>query len=151
MITAQIESFTERLEELMPLLPVHWKKLALNQDTVPLDPQFDIYIQREALGQLLFITLRDAGKMVGYWIAFIAPGLHYKTCLTATMDIWNVLPEYERTRAPLILMNEVEKAYKKRGVMRSFAGEKLVRPCGKIYEKYGYAPVERTFSKMFEV
>jgi hypothetical protein len=147
MITAQVESFIETLEELKPILPIHWKKLALNQDEVPLDPRYDIYFEREHRGELMFVTIRDLGKLVGYWIAVIAPGLHYKTCLTGTMDIWNVLPEYERTRAPLVLMNAVESEYRRRGVNRAFAGEKLHRPCGKLYLKYGYEPCETYYSK----
>lgn len=148
MITAQVESFTERLDELKPLLPVHWEKLALDKDRVPLDPQYGIYIEREARGELLFITLRDAGRMVGYWIAFIAPGLHYRTCLTATMDIWNVLPEYENGVAAMILIRAVEKEYGRRGVKRSFVGEKLHRPCGRLFKAFGYEPVETHYSKM---
>lgn len=148
MITAQVESFTERLDELKPLLPVHWEKLALDKDKVPLDPQYEIYIEREARGELLFITLRDAGRMVGYWIAFIAPGLHYRTCLTATMDIWNILPEYESGIAAMVLMRAVEKEYRRRGVTRSFVGEKNHRPCGRLFKAFGYEPVETHYSKM---
>lgn len=149
MLTCQPESFIATVGELRELVAGHWEKLALNKDDIPLAPQWEIYFAREELGELLFMPLRDRGRMVGYWIAFIAPGLHYKTCLTAQMDIWNVLPEYERTRAPLVLMKAVEAEYIRRGVQRSFAGEKLHRPCGKLYLKFGYEPVETHYSKMF--
>lgn len=92
MITAHIESFEENLEYLKPLLPIHYRELALNQDKVPLSPQFDKYAAAEQHGELIFITLRKAGQMVGYFIGFIAPGLHYSTCLTCQMDIFYVLP-----------------------------------------------------------
>lgn len=149
MITANAESFIERVDELRGLIGVHYDKLALNKDRVPLAPLWEVYFERERRGELLFVVLRDRGRMVGYWIAFIAPGLHYQTCLTAQMDIWNVLPEYERTRAPLILMRAVEDEYQRRGVNRAFAGEKLHRPCGKLYLKFGYEPVETHYSKMY--
>lgn len=148
-LTCQPESFIRNVAELRELIAGHWEKLALDKDMVPLAPQWEEYFAREEDGRLLFMPLRDRGRMVGYWIAFIAPGLHYKTCLTATMDIWNVLPEYERTRAPLVLMDAVEKEYRRRGVMRSFVGEKLHRPCGKLYRKFGYEPVETYYSRMF--
>lgn len=149
MITAQVESLTETLDELIPILPVHWKKLAINQNEVPLDPQYEIYLQRDARGEVTLITLRDAGRLVGYWVAFIAPGLHYKTCLTATMDIWNLLPEYENGKAVLILMRAVEKEYKRRGVNRAFNGEKLHKPTGRIFKAFGYEPVETYWSKFY--
>ncbi len=148
MITASVEPFSQHFDEFRQLTDDHWRKLALDQDRVPLDPRWEIYFAKEQEGELLFVVLRDRGRMVGYWLAFIAPGLHYQTCLTAQMDIWNVLPEYENTMAALILMRAVEREYVRRGVNRSFAGEKLHRPCGRLYEAFGYEPVERYYSKM---
>lgn len=147
MITAGVESFAERLGELKPLLPEHWEKLALDQDRFPLDPQYEIYLAREAQGELMFVALRDTGRLIGYWIAFIAPGLHYRTCLTATMDIWNVLPEYRNGVASMILMRAVEREYMRRSVQRSFVGEKIHRPCGRLFQAFGYTPVETHYSK----
>lgn len=147
MITAQVESLTGCLEEIKPLLPIHWEKLALNKDVVPLDPRYDIYLDRDSRGEALLITLRDAGKVVGYWVGFIAPNLHYNTCLTHTLDIWNLLPGYEDGRAALILMRAVEKEIKRRGVNRSFVGEKLHKPTGRLFTAFGYEPVETYYSK----
>ena len=148
MITATLESFTERVEELRPLLLSHYEKLALDRERVPLDPQWEHYFAKEQLGELMFVVLRDNGRMVGYWIAFIAPGLHYKTCLTATMDIWNVLPEYERAGPIITLMRAVEREIERRGVNRSFVGEKIHRPCGRLYRAFGYEPIETYYSKL---
>ncbi len=142
MLTAQVESFEANYQEMSDLWYQHWRKLALDQDKVPLDPRFEIYIDRERAGELCFLTLRDVGKIVGYWISFVQPGLHYKTCLTAMMDIWNVNPEYEKTMAPLVLMRAVEKEYKRRGVNRSHVGEKLHRPYGRLLKAFGYEPIE---------
>lgn len=149
MITAQPESITTAIHngEILELLPIHWEKLALNKDTVPLDPQYETYLERERRGEVMYVTLRDKGKLIGYWIAFIAPGLHYRTCLTAMMDIWNLLPGYENGRAALILMRAVEREYKRRGVNRSFIGEKLHTPTGRLFKAFGYEPVETYYSK----
>lgn len=149
MVTALPESFIDCVGEIRRLIDGHWEKLALNKDQVPLDPQWEVYFAREQAGELMFIPLRDDGRMVGYWIAFIAPGLHYKTCLTATMDIWNVLPEYERPVPILTLMRAVDREYARRGVRRAFAGEKLHLPCGRLYRMFGYTPVEVYHVKMF--
>jgi hypothetical protein len=149
MLTATVENLTQAFlsKEILPLLPTHWDKLALNKDKVPLDPNYDIYLQRDARGEALYIALRDKGQLVGYWIAFIAPGLHYKTCLTAMMDIWNLLPGYENGRAALILMRAVQREYERRGVNRSFIGEKLHKPTGRLFKAFGYEPVETYYSK----
>ena len=46
------------------------------------------------------------------------------------------------------LMRAVEAEYRRRGVNRSFVGEKNHRPCGRLYRVFGYAPVETHYSKM---
>jgi hypothetical protein len=149
MITAQVESVTRAIDsgEIIPLLDVHYDKLSLHKEKFPLSPQYEVYRQRDASGAVMYIALRDQGKLIGYWIAFINPGLHYSTCLTAMMDIWNLLPGYENGRAALILMRAVEREYKRRGVNLSFIGEKLHKPSGRLFEAFGYKPVETYYSK----
>ncbi len=146
MITAHIESFEENLEYLKPLLPIHYKELALNQDKVPLSPQFDKYVAAEQRGELIFITLRKAGQMVGYFIGFIAPGLHYSTCLTCQMDIFYVLPEHRGSGAGFQLFKFVEQQLKKRGVQRMFVGSKMHKDASWLFEKLNYTPVETYYS-----
>jgi GNAT superfamily N-acetyltransferase len=148
MITAQLESFTEQLDELKPIFPIHYKELALNQDEVPLDPQYDIYIAREEIGELIFVTLRKKGELIGYFIGFIAPGLHYKTCLTCTMDIFYVHPEHRGNGGGFTLFEFVEKELKRRGVDRWMVGSKLHKDASFLFERLGFERVEIYYSKM---
>ena len=146
MITAHVESFEENLEYLKPLLPIHYKELALNQDKVPLSPQFDKYVATEKQGGLIFVTLRKAGEMVGYFIGFIAPGLHYSTCLTCQMDIFYVLPEHRGSGTGFQLFKFAVQQLKKRGVQRLFVGSKLHKDASWLFEKLNYTPVETYYS-----
>ena len=98
MITFAIESFKQTLPEFEPILHDHYEELALNQDKVPLSPQYNIYFDREKIGQLLFVTARFEGSIIGYFIGFVSPGLHYSTCLTCQMDIFYVKKEYRTGR-----------------------------------------------------
>lgn len=107
MITCHVESLTEMLPELRPLLPLHYEELALNKDKVPLDPQYDVYLERDANGGVLLVTLREMGELIGYFIGFIAPGLHYRTCLTCTMDIFYVRQDKRGGRAGIKLFRFV--------------------------------------------
>src|SRR6187551_676568 len=109
MITAQIEKFSEKLPEFIDLFPLHYQELALNKDSVPLDPQYEIYFRHEDAGQLLFVTLREMGEPVGYFIGFVSPGLHYKTCLTCVTDIFWVHPDKRGMGAGKLLFSFVEK------------------------------------------
>lgn len=146
MITAHVESFEQNLAYLKPILPIHYEELALNQDKVPLSPQFDKYIAAEQRGELLFITLRKTGEMVGYFIGFIAPGLHYSTCLTCQMDIFYVHPDHRGDGAGFQLFKFVEKELKHRKVQRMFVGSKLHKDASWLFQKLGYTPVETYYS-----
>lgn len=146
MITAHVESFEENLDYLKPLLPIHYQELALNQDKVPLSPQFDKYISAEHSGELLFIGLRNAGELIGYFIGFVAPGLHYSTCLTCQMDIFYVHPDHRGSGAGFQLFKFVEDQCKKRGVQRLFVGSKLHKDASWLFERLGYSPVETYYS-----
>lgn len=147
MITAQIESFEKTLDEFSPLFPLHYEELALNKDKVPLDPQYDIYIDREQRGELLFVTLRELGNPVGYFIGFINPALHYKTCLTCIMDIFYVSQEYRGNGGGKLLFTFVEKELKRRGVDRWFVGSKLHKDSSWLFEHLGFEKVEIYYSK----
>lgn len=146
MITAHVESFEQNLDYLKPLLPIHYKELALNQDKVPLSPQFDKYLAAEQNGELIFIALRKLGEIVGYFIGFIAPGLHYSTCLTCNMDIFYVLPEHRGGGAGFQLFKFAERQLRKRGVQRMFVGSKMHKDASWLFEKLGYTPVETYYS-----
>ena len=147
MITAQVEPYQECLHELMECYPAHWAELALNKDKVPLDPQYDVYDARDNAGQLLLVTLRDAGRLVGYFIGFIAPGLHYRTCLTLTMDIFWTHPDVRGGFAGVKLFRAVEKEAKRRGVHRMFYGSKLHKDASRLFEFLKMEPVETYYSK----
>jgi GNAT superfamily N-acetyltransferase len=147
MITCHVESFAERLNELKTLLPMHYKELALNQDKVPLDPQYEIYIEREKRGELLFVAMRESGELIGYFIAFIAPGLHYKTCLTCTMDIFYIRQDRRKGSAGVRLFRFVESELRRRGVQRWFMGSKVHADASALFKRIGAEPVETYYSK----
>lgn len=141
-----VESLTERLDEMKPLFPEHWKELALDQDKVPLDPQYEIYLERDRRGEVLFIAGRSAGELIGYFVGFVAPGLHYRTCLTLTMDIFWVHPKH-RGSAGRGLFRAVEAEAKRRGVQRMFVGSKLHKDASWLFQALKFNEVERYYSK----
>lgn len=147
MITIQQESFAATLDELKPLLPIHYEELALNQDRVPLSPQFDIYLKREEMGELLFVTVREDAELIGYFIGFITPGLHYSTCLTCTMDIFYLHPEHRGGFTGVKLFRAVEKELKRRGVQRWFVGSKCKADASALFEFLKFDRVEIYYSK----
>lgn len=147
MLTAQLETMRKGFPELQGLLNGHYDELALDKDRVPLDPQYEVYLEREDLGMVLYMTLRENGKLIGYFVGFIAPGLHYRTCLTCTMDVFYVHPDHRNGRGGLRLFRAVERELKRRGVQRWFVGSKLHKDSGRLFEAIGFHPVEMHYSK----
>jgi N-acetylglutamate synthase-like GNAT family acetyltransferase len=147
MITAAVEPWRPTLDEMLPLLPLHWEELALDKDKVPLMPQWLVYDERDAKGELQIVVLREDGRIIGYYWGLISPGLHYASCLTANMDIFFVHPEHRKGRNGIILFQAVERDLRRRGVQRWFVGTKLHRDCSALFRRLGFEPIEIHHSK----
>ena len=147
MITFHVESFRQSLPEFEPLLPLHWAELALNQDKVPLKPQWNLYFQREDAGELLFVAAREEGKIVGYFIGFVSPGLHYETCLTCIMDIMFIQKDKRIGTAGIRLFKFVETELVRRGVQRWFVGSKVYADASALFERLKFTKTEVFYSK----
>jgi len=148
MITTQLESFEHQLAELKVLLPDHYKELAMDQDKVPLSPSYETYIDHERMGQLIFMTLRKDGVMMGYFIGFVSPGLHYNTCLSCKMDIFYIHKDIRGSSLPgLQLLRAVEVELKRRGVQRWYVGTKIKANIAPLFKRLGFEPIEIYHSK----
>lgn len=152
MITAQVEPYAACLAQLIALYPQHWEMLALDKDRpeAALDPMWEVYAERDAAGQVLLVTLRERGDLVGYFLGFIAPGLHYRRCLTYHMDIFYVVPSMRGRFGGKRLMRALMVECRRRGVKRMFVGEKLHQPAGRLFMAMGFVPVETTYSHWLE-
>lgn len=150
MLTAAPESWATLIEEMKPMLPDHYAELALNQDRVPMSPQYHVYDERDAQGMVMAIALRDSGELVGYFIGFVAPGLHYSTCLTLQLDIFWIHPDHRGQKGGVMLFKAMEAEAKRRGVQRLFVGSKTQVPADFLFEKLGYVKVESVYSAMLE-
>ena len=147
MVPEQVGPYRKLLPELVECYGLHWEELALNKDKVPLDPQYDLYEARDDAGQLLLVTLRETGRLVGYFIGFIAPGFHYKTCLTLTMDIFWTHPDVRGGFSGVKLFRLVEKEAKRRGVHRMVYGSKMHKDASRLFDFLKMEPVEVYYTK----
>lgn len=146
MLTASPEPFAPFLEEVKPILPLHYAELALDQDKVPLAPQYHEYLRRDSQGMVLTVVMREAGELVGYFVGFVAPGLHYETCLTLTLDIFWLKPEHRGQGGGAILFKAVEAEARRRGVQRMFVGSKTHLDASYLFDKLGYTKVETFYT-----
>lgn len=148
MLTFQTERLTEVRAEAEPLLRRHWEEIALDRDTVPLDPDWDAYARIEAAGLMHITTARDGtGRLVGYAAYFLAPNLHYRSLHVAETDIFWLSPEHRRGSAGLRLIRAAEEHLKTRGVNKIVSKVKLHHDTGPVFERLGYTAIERIYAK----
>jgi GNAT superfamily N-acetyltransferase len=87
-------SFGQLAREFLPLFKQHWREIALNQDDVPLDPDWDRYFQYDLAGILQVLTVWDGEVLVGYIFMLVYHHLHYASTKWATSDMFWLHPAY---------------------------------------------------------
>lgn len=147
MITFAVEDWFEVRGQMAIHWPEHWAEVALNKDTIPLDPDFDSYDMHANSGVLHIVVARKQGAVVGYHVSIVRPHLHYRRSLSAFTDVYYVAPQYRTGRTPLRLFEFVEKTLKARGVQKIFTGTKLSLDAGPLFKHMGWTPTETLFTK----
>lgn len=148
------ESFMEIYPELLPLFESHWRELGPYKDKMPLAPDLESYSYLEASGQLLTLTARKDGYLVGYLNAVIKPGLHYSTTLQAITDIPYVLPSVRGRGIGVRLFLAAQEELKTRRVGPWFASYKinsdLAPSMDRLLHWLGMKPADIQFSKWID-
>lgn len=148
MITYKQELLSDMLEELKPILPIHYKELALDQDEIPLDPNYDLYLHMEQMGILHICTARKDGELLGYFITNVMPHPHYKSTIFAKVDIYYIHPDHRGNGVGSKLFAFHEQEMKRLGVQKIVNSCKLHQDHLPLFTALGYKQIERTFSKL---
>lgn len=146
-ITYQLETLHQFLGDMANLCELHWDEIALDKHKVPLDPDIQTFQMLENAGQLVIVTVRDDGKLIGYHFSLVRPHLHYKTSMTAYVDMYFLHPDYRGGLVGFKMFKFVEVVLKERGVDRIYSGTKLHKDMGRLFERLGYNETERLFVK----
>ena len=147
-VTAQVEPLTKRLDELKAFFPTHAAEIDTYHDRRPLDPQYGIYIGKDAAGEVLLVTVRKDGALIGYFVGFVQPALHYKGTLTCLQDIFYVLPAQRdgSATAALRMFKVVIEECRRRGVKELRVGCKVAHDASALFRHFGGIEVERIWS-----
>lgn len=148
MVTYQVERYPDVIEEIKPLLHDHWEEIAGYKDQFPLNPDYEKYAKLDEMGMCHIVTARDEGIMIGYFVSFVMPHLHYQDCLYAMNDIVFVAKEHRHgsVGAKLIRFAEVELA--KMGAHRMCLHVKVSNDFGPLLERMGFACTEKNYEKL---
>lgn len=147
MIEYREEKLGDFLEEIKPLLPEHYDELSVSK-MFPLAPNYDLYLELQKTGNLVCVTARDSGNLVGYILFIVQPHLHYTTCNTAIDDIYFVKKEYRTGRTGLRLFQKSEEVLKQHNVNRIILSCKIHLDHSKLFEYLGYKNIEKVYDKI---
>lgn len=148
MITFQEEKIVDCLDEIKPLLEMHWEEVAINKDKIKLNPDYDKYISMEAAGCVYMVTVRDDNLLVGYFISFVVPHMHYKDHLFALNDILFLAPGYRGDYVTATgMFNAAEAQLKRVGVSVINLHMKTAVPFEALASYCGYDKIEYIYSK----
>jgi hypothetical protein len=157
-ISLQSESFESCIPDLKTIIGTHWDEVAGDKDVIPLDPDWEQYVVLENMNKLHMFTVRDDGKLIGYYISFIMNHIHYKQTKHSIMDIYFIHPEYrlkrvsdaEGNRRPLVraFFEELGLSLKSIGVKKIYAGFKISHNHEKLFKKLGYRHTEDVYTKL---
>lgn len=147
-VTYQQEPWSDALrDEALPLLRRHWEEVALDQDKVPLDPNWSAYASCDSMGLLAITTARVDGALVGYVSHFIVPNFHYLMLKVADNDIFWLAPEHRNSRIGINLLRHAERNLRNMGCNKIIMKEKVHIPLGRLFEFLGYREIERVHAK----
>lgn len=143
-----VEPWRPFFEEARPLMQRHWEEIAVDQGTIKLSLNEERYQAMADGGILHVLAARADGALVGYYIAFLLPHVHYQDAgLMAFTDIYFMLPEFRRGSAGIRLFVEAEKSLRARGVVKTYLSTKVHKDNGPIFEKLGWKLTDRVYTK----
>ena len=149
-IVYRVENIDDVRPEMEPLAIIHWCELAGDQDDIPLDFDWELYANLQAMGKILFVTVRDCGVLVGYHCSLVSNHMHYKSTLHGIVDFLWIHPDFRRGFIGINLLKFVEKELRERGVKKVIMSSKSKLDTSALLSRLGYNYSERIFTKVLD-
>ena len=149
MLQFKRETYQTLAEDIKTLMTRHHRELALHQDSIPLNPDWEFYERLDNLGFLIPISARnEAGVLRGYAVYLMKEHPHYKTNSWAISDMFWLDPEERNIGNGRLLFETVENELKRLGVSVMHTTLKSSHPAAKyLLESMGHELVEYGLSK----
>jgi len=140
-----VEQFKTAYDEAQPLLCRHWDEIAKNKSLLKLNPDESLY---EKMGQnILLITARADGRLVGYFLWFLIKHPHYKHVTVAEEDLHFLLPEFRRGLTGYNLMKAACQAAIDQGAELLVSREKIGHEHPGIMKRLGFVPTDIVYTR----
>jgi GNAT superfamily N-acetyltransferase len=132
------------------LFPEHFDELAVHKEQIPLGMDDSLYQHIEDLGRLHVLTAREAGELVGYYVAIVIPNHpHNKDAgPCSTTDMFYMARAHRKGGSGAKLLMMAEKTLRERGVTKASISVKLHQNHGPLLEALGWEHTDLVFQKV---
>ena len=146
----QQEFLDQVKDDILVLIDLHYKEIALNQSKVKLNPDWDVYRALENEGKLKIFTARDNDTLVGYFVVVVGVNMHYKDHTFACNDIIYLHKDYRKGFAGIKLIKFAKKCLTEDGVSVLTINTKVHQPFDRVLERLGFNLIERVYSSYLQ-
>lgn len=146
----QLERWSTIAEEMKPLLMQQWEEIALDQDQIAFNPDYELYERLDAEGSLQISTVRRGNVLAGYYVNVLRSHPHYKDKLFSFLDIYYVLPGYREGPVGLRLFMFMEDAMRLAGAVELISISKTHIPTDKLFRRLGWRETGTTYTKLLK-
>ena len=146
-IVYAFEKIADVRSEIEVWAPKHWWEIALFKDKIKLDVDWPRYQAIEDSGVLRIITARDAGKLIGYFVGFLAENPRYKGVLRGQADIYYVARLYRGKHVGSGMFRFMERVFRDLGAVELIIGHKIHMDNSAFLERLGYSLIEKVHGK----
>ena len=143
MITFHVEQLKGAMDDIRPLLALHWTELALWTED-EFDPNWDLYIDNPLIR---LYTVRDERELIGYSIWVVCQDRFAKSTITAQEDAIYLMPQYRGTNVALRLVKWCENQLQTEGVHTVFHHMRAGDEFGRLLESIGHKLVEQVYAR----
>lgn len=145
LITFQEEPFHIAWPEMELLFHLHWEQVALNQNTIKLNPYFAEYRRLAEAEMLQLITCRANGSVVGYTSSIVSPLLHYQHIMAGNIEMYFLHPDYRKGWTGYKLLRFTRDILLKR-CNQIATTTKVHLDNTKVLERLGFTLIEKRFT-----
>ena len=142
------ENYSQCLDEMKAMYPMHYSELGVTNSKFPLNPDYSKYLALERSGILILCTARRFSELIGYVQGLIVPNMHYVSCNEATEDIYYLKPEYRKGWIGVRLLKEFERACVRHGANRIRISTKVHLDNSILLKFLDYTFTEKVYTKV---
>jgi hypothetical protein len=142
------ELLCEVVQEVQPLLDLHYRELTMHKHVVKLDPQWKEYALLEQLRRFMVFTAREDGELVGYNAFLVHRHLHYAGLTCAQNDVLYLREDKRRGTNALRFLDYCEHELRAEGVQKLTYHIKFAMDWRPILHRRGYVDEEVMCGKL---